>query len=472
MRFPIPNAKINSWVLLLVSFSISLFFSPSLSDPRIAFADQMCEHSYVAEDGIFPNFDSVMENLSKKIRQKKWGMYSITNPSPPVFGLAQCHKDLSEIDCQLCFAEARTNLPRCLPNSGGRIYLEGCFIRYENYDFYTESVNEILDSHLCSRTNRMLQGRSEEEGFGDRVGLAVLTVMQAASVSKKGGFGVAEVMSGKPGAFALGQCWNTMNSTGCASCLEDAWRNVGTCLPAAEGRAFNAGCYLRYSTRKFFESGVALKKGDDWPWIIEAAVVGCASVVLALFGVYIGYNRFSKRKDGPAKLSRVPSVVKKSNLNYKYEVLEQATDFFNSSNKLGQGGSSSVWKHYKAGNIAQVLESNILNGDDFQEKEASNVLQIGLLCTQSSPSLRPSMSEVVQMLTVKGSEIPSPKQPPFLNASVLAPTGSSKLTSSSSSSAMDTTNSDWHRAIDVSELMSRTSVDSDETTVIQTCEPR
>lgn len=37
-------------------------------------------------------------------------------------------------------------------------------------------------------------------------------------------------------------------------------------------------------------------------------------------------------------------MVKKSELNYKYEELEQATDFFNSSNKLGQGGSSSVFK--------------------------------------------------------------------------------------------------------------------------------
>lgn len=48
------------------------------------------------------------------------------------------------------------------------------------------------------------------------------------------------------------------------------------------------------------------------------------------------------------------------------------------------------------------------------------MLQIGLLCTQASQTLRPSMSEVVQMLTDIEYEIPSPKQPPFLNASVLA----------------------------------------------------
>jgi serine/threonine protein kinase len=31
-------------------------------------------------------------------------------------------------------------------------------------------------------------------------------------------------------------------------------------------------------------------------------------------------------------------------LNYKYEILEKATDYFNSSRQLGQGGSGSVFK--------------------------------------------------------------------------------------------------------------------------------
>ncbi|KAI4336178.1 hypothetical protein L6164_014736 [Bauhinia variegata] len=57
----------------------------------------------------------------------------------------------------------------------------------------------------------------------------------------------------------------------------------------------------------------------------------------------------------------------------------------------------------------------------FSVQEASNALQAGLLCTQSSIALRPSMSEVVQMLTNKDYVVPSPKQPPFLNASVLSP---------------------------------------------------
>jgi len=36
--------------------------------------------------------------------------------------------------------------------------------------------------------------------------------------------------------------------------------------------------------------------------------------------------------------------VNKSRLNISYEILEKATDYFNDSNKLGQGGSGSVYK--------------------------------------------------------------------------------------------------------------------------------
>ena len=57
--------------------------------------------------------------------------------------------------------------------------------------------------------------------------------------------------------------------------------------------------------------------------------------------------------------------------------------------------------------------------DDFPEKEVCDVLQIGLLCTQASVALRPSMTEVVWMLTHKDWEITPPNQPPFLNTNVL-----------------------------------------------------
>ena len=38
--------------------------------------------------------------------------------------------------------------------------------------------------------------------------------------------------------------------------------------------------------------------------------------------------------------------MNKSKLNVPYEILEKATNYFNDDNKLGQGGSGSVYKVY------------------------------------------------------------------------------------------------------------------------------
>ena len=38
------------------------------------------------------------------------------------------------------------------------------------------------------------------------------------------------------------------------------------------------------------------------------------------------------------------ATVNKSRLNYSYEILEEATKYFHNSNKLGEGGSVSVYK--------------------------------------------------------------------------------------------------------------------------------
>lgn len=56
--------------------------------------------------------------------------------------------------------------------------------------------------------------------------------------------------------------------------------------------------------------------------------------------------------------------------------------------------------------------------DDFPIRDASKILQIGLLCAQASAILRPSMNEVVDMLISKDCEVPIPNQPPFLSANM------------------------------------------------------
>lgn len=55
-----------------------------------------------------------------------------------------------------------------------------------------------------------------------------------------------------------------------------------------------------------------------------------------------------------------------------------------------------AWDHYEKKKLFELVDV-FLNGD-FDAEEASNFLKIGLLCTQDSPKLRPTMSTVVKML--------------------------------------------------------------------------
>ncbi|KAF3525867.1 hypothetical protein F2Q69_00048587 [Brassica cretica] len=70
------------------------------------------------------------------------------------------------------------------------------------------------------------------------------------------------------------------------------------------------------------------------------------------------------------------------------------------------------------------------------QAEVCKVLCVGLLCAQASPSLRPSMEEVIRMLTERDYPIPSPTNPPFLRISSLATECSSTASCSSNSTTM------------------------------------
>ncbi|MED6113289.1 hypothetical protein PIB30_069421 [Stylosanthes scabra] len=76
-----------------------------------------------------------------------------------------------------------------------------------------------------------------------------------------------------------------------------------------------------------------------------------------------------------------------------------------------------VWKLYKSNTLAEAVDSSLAI-DDYPTNEALRVLHIGLLCTQASASLRPSMAQVVNLLTNSNIDVPTPTQPPFMNTGV------------------------------------------------------
>lgn len=112
-----------------------------------------------------------------------------------------------------------------------------------------------MDTVNCSSTNGMVMDEVARIEFVKTVGFVIEQVTRAAVAN--GGFGLAD----RKGVYALAQCWNSVGSHGCTECLEKAGKAVKGCAPRREGRGLNAGCYLRYSTEKFYNNRGEAEKG-------------------------------------------------------------------------------------------------------------------------------------------------------------------------------------------------------------------
>lgn len=233
---------------LIIGLLLLLLFNPAVDgEPRTQTIQLMCsrqrEHNTTA---FVPNFVAVMENISTQMRTAGYGQSEVGSGPDANLGFAQCYGDLSLVDCALCYAEARTIIPQCYPNNGARIYLDGCFMRVENYTFYQETLDPEYDRAVCGNSTR------KSPGFAASAREAVRRAVAAAPTVGRGFAREAVPVAGSnETAYVLADCWRTLSMNSCRTCLENASAAVRGCLPWSEGRALNTGCFMRYSDTNF-----------------------------------------------------------------------------------------------------------------------------------------------------------------------------------------------------------------------------
>lgn len=183
---------------------------------------------------------------------------------------------------------------------------------------------------------------AERSAFVRSVGHAIGNASGIAG-QRADGFGAV----GVDGVYALAQCWESVvNSGGCRECLQKAAMVLRGCGSKKEGRAMIVGCYVRYSTYKFYNDEGKNGEGHGLcgkGFIIAIVLAIVAFLMLSLFGAYAGYAKISKIRKENNNLGLVSTSFHKSNLKFKYETLEKATDYFSASRKVGQGGAGSVF---------------------------------------------------------------------------------------------------------------------------------
>ncbi|EOA39914.1 hypothetical protein CARUB_v10008603mg [Capsella rubella] len=285
------------------------------------------------------DFLRAMSSVNDLITHDKlWVHSSFTDASPPIYVFLQCREDLSVSHCRRCFNESKLELETKCSGSAGRIHNDGCFLRFDDRDFLEEFVDPRFDRAKCVVT---------ESGFGTfwkYLDEALVNVTLKAV--KNGGFGAASVIRSEA-VYALAQCWQTLDENSCRECLVNARSSLRDC-EGHEAMAFFTGCYLKYSTHKFFDAAAEHKPDDDQRNFIRStffphlsdhevtklAIAAISLSILTSLGAFISYRRFSRKRK-----AQIPSCS-----NFKYEMLEKATESFHDSMKLGQGGAGSVYK--------------------------------------------------------------------------------------------------------------------------------
>ncbi|MQM16287.1 hypothetical protein Taro_049242 [Colocasia esculenta] len=100
---------------------------------------------------------------------------------------------------------------------------------------------------------------------------------------------------------------------------------------------------------------------------------------------------------------------------FDFETITSSTHNFSIDDKIGEGGFGVVykaWKLWQEGNCLELLDHMVASSS--HESELSRCMQVGLLCVQEHARDRPTMYEVVTMLSNDSSSLPRPKKPGFL----------------------------------------------------------
>ncbi|XP_024023931.1 cysteine-rich receptor-like protein kinase 3 isoform X2 [Morus notabilis] len=328
--------------LFFFFFFLSSFLNSVLSDPRATQAALICANTTASTSSqratFIANYLAAMDAVTPLVSRKRFA--AVVNGTVYAFG--ECMKDLSQRDCNLCFAQCKSQILRCFPfqkaTLAGRLFYDGCYLRYDDHDFFNQS-SSIEDRTVCGPTD--FAGNSRV--FRDNV--AELVRNLSVEAPRRDGFFVGSVTRGNVSVHGLAQCWEFVTGSACEYCLAGSVKKLGSCVPKEEGRLLNAGCYLRYSTKKFYDNSTSDDSGQGNSAIILAVTSAGFALLLTLAAVafFLRKGLLKKRRE-EKRLGALLDTVNKSKLNYSYEVLEKATNYFHDSNKLGQGGSGSVYK--------------------------------------------------------------------------------------------------------------------------------
>eukprot|EP00253_Pinus_taeda_P017587 PITA_17587 len=349
-------------ILIILCLCTSIRFTAA--DPETSTVWWKCGNYIYTNGSAFQlNLNKVLHSLVNTVYASGFNTSSIVgegaNSNSTVYGLVQCMGYVNSSDCKQCASMAKTNLVRVCHNTSGLIQLDGCFLRYDDHNFYNENerMYETPSIILCNTGNS-----SQPQQFTTAV-RALLSNSTANAQQSPKLFAADSVAA--PGnisqtIYSFAQCSRDLSlGSDCGPCLTFAAENIFACQSGALGAQFGCqNCYLRYEVYEFFSAAVLTPTPSLPPEGKKPSVLGitlgvvAATIVLMAVIILWKWNICSplKRQEeiygtrGGEKNSILGTSIANPELIFKYDILREATSNFNLANKLGDGGFGSVYK--------------------------------------------------------------------------------------------------------------------------------
>nr|GMC90286.1 cysteine-rich receptor-like protein kinase 2 [Ipomoea batatas] len=300
--------------------------------------------------------------------------------------MVQCRKYLSTADCVACFDAAVLGTRNCSIATTSAIVFDGCFLRYQDSYFYDQITDRITAGtyRVCGKRT------ASKQDIFNATAQQLLNELLLATPRINGFYAAAKLQEETPGGattYAVAQCAETVSQSSCKDCLSLAYNNIEDCLPnSADGRAADAGCFLRYSDTPFFADnqttdiarflGKGSSSGKKKP-IILAGVVGTVGIILVIGALFLLYRK-----------SRNPDAWRRGNIlgakSYIYKDLKAATNDFSEENILGKGGFGDVYKGtLQSGDVVAVKKLTAISS----RAKANFETEVSLITNANHPNL-------------------------------------------------------------------------------------
>ncbi|CAN6219106.1 unnamed protein product [Urochloa humidicola] len=323
-----------------------------------------------------------------------------TSAAGAVYGLLLCRGDLSSSDCFDCGTRAGQDVERvCNGTRDAALVYNQCYVRVAATDFLASANNSGL-VYLISGSNI---SRGVDVAAYDAAVTRLLNATARRAVAQSPKMFATGQLVGMdqrvPNIWSMAQCAADLSPETCRSCLDDLVAQWWDQFPLnGEGaRIAGSRCNLRSELGEVFYTGSPMVKlqlngeaaapapSTD---VVPATVGGKNNsagkllgiilpvvfvAVLAAISLYI-WNVRKKRMSRGTKLPHLEDFESIKSTLLSLSSLQVATNNFDESNKLGEGGFGSVYKGDLSGQEVAVKRLSKGSGQGLEELRNELVL--------------------------------------------------------------------------------------------------